>query len=214
MNKSMAVLGLGRFGMSVAKELASMGAEVLAVDSSEERTISISDTVTCAVNADIRDASVMKSLGISNMDAVVVAMAHDLEASIVSVLLSKDLGVPYVVAKAKDEVMGNILKKIGADKVVYPEKETGERLAKTIMSSDFLDFLDLSETISLVEMLPKASWVGKTLKELDLRKHYHLNVIAIKKNDEIMAMIDPDEPLRADTPLITTIAKKDLKRLI
>lgn len=214
MDKSFAVIGLGRYGASVALALMDAGAEVLAVDNNPENISEIADSVTRAVTADVSDPNVIKNLGISNMDAVIVAMSEELEASIMSVMVSKELGVPYVMAKAKDARMEDILKRVGADKVVYPEFESGLRTAHKLVSTSFLEFFDLSDNISMVEMMPKAAWVGHSLKELNLRHHYHINVIAIKSKNEIRAVLDPDAPLKEDEPLLITVEKKDLKKLL
>lgn len=214
MDKSFAVFGLGRFGASVALALADAGAEVMVVDNNPENISEISDQVTCAITADLTEPDVIKNLGISNMDAVLVAMSQDLEASIMCVMVSKELGVPFVLAKAKDVRMGDILTRIGADKIIYPEFETGIRTARKLISSDFLEFFDLSEKMSMIEMLPKESWVGHSLKELNLRQKYNINVIAVKHNNEISAVLDPDEPLKKDSPLLITVEKKNLKKLI
>jgi trk system potassium uptake protein TrkA len=214
MDKSFAVIGVGRFGSSVALSLMESGAEVLIVDNNAERVNDLADRVTCAITADVSDPEAMKNLGLSNMDAVVVAMAQELEASIMSVMLAKEQGVPVVIAKARNTRMGDILQRVGADRIVYPEFESGIRTAKKLISSDFLEFFDLSENISLVEMLPKPSWVGHTLKELNLRRKYNVNVIAIKSNQEIVETVNPDEPLKAENPILVTVDKKNLKKLL
>lgn len=214
MDKSFAVIGVGRFGSSVALSLMESGAEVLIVDNNAERVNDLADRVTCAITADVSDPEAMKNLGLSNMDAVVVAMAQELEASIMSVMLAKEQGVPVVIAKARNARMGDILQRVGADRIVYPEFESGIRTAKKLISSDFLEFFDLSENISLVEMLPKPSWVGHTLKELNLRRKYNVNVIAIKSNQEIVGTVNPDEPLKAENPILVTVDKKNLKKLL
>lgn len=214
MNKSFAVLGLGRFGKSIAMELCNLGADVMVIDRDEEKINNIADYVTCAINVDICDTDALRNAGISNMDVVVVAMADYLEPSIMSVMTAKDLGVPLVIAKARDEVTRDILDKIGADSVVFPERDSGIRLSRRLMSSDFLEFFELSDTVSLVELLPKQEWIGKSLMELNLRKEYKINVIAIKEHDDIKVVMDPEEPLKADCPLLVTIKKSDLKRLM
>ncbi len=213
MVKSFAVFGLGRFGRSVAVSLMETGADVMAIDRDESIIADIADEVTYAVAADVSDMATLKSLGIANMDAVIVAMGHDLEASIMSVMSTKELGVPYVLAKARDERMGDILKKVGADKVVYPEKETGSRIARKLVSSGILEFFDLSGDIYLVEIVPKDEWVGKTLIELGLRKKYNINVIGIKKDNVLTNMLDPNEPLVKDNTMLITIDKKNLNKL-
>lgn len=214
MQKSFAVIGLGRFGSSVARQLYNDGADVMAIDNNEEEVNRIADSVTVAVAMDVTDTDALKNAGISNMDAVIVSMADSLEPSIMCVMAAKDLEVPFVVAKARDEISGEIFKKVGADLVLYPEKSSGIRLAHKLMSTDFLDFFDLSDTVSLIELLPKKEWVGKSLKELNLRKEYKINVIAIKENNNVNVVMDPDEPIKEDCPLLITVKKSDIKRLM
>ena len=211
--KSIAVFGLGRFGMSLAENLYHYGVDVLAVDKYEKIIDSISDRVTYAVAAELSDPSAIKELGIGQMDTVVVAMGTDLEASIISVMVAKEEGVPMVIAKAANERMGVILKKVGADKIIYPEKEGGARTAKILMSDNFLEFFDIDDNLCLVEMHPKKEWIGKSLRELNLRDEYKLNVVAVKDASEMRSFIDPDRPLEDDTDLLVVIEKKDLKSL-
>ncbi len=214
MKKSFAVIGLGRFGRSIALELYRLGADVMVIDKDEEKINRLSDYVTCAINVDVCDTDALTNVGLSNMDAVIVAMSDYLEPSVMSVITAKDLGVPLVIAKARDELTGSIFDKVGADKVVYPEKESGMRLSRKLLSTDFLEFFELSDTVSLIELLPRKEWVGKSLKELNLRKEYRINVIAIKDNEDINVVMDPDEPLKEDCPLVITIKKSDMKRLM
>ncbi len=211
--KTVAVLGLGRFGRSVAEALMEGGAEVMAVDSDPELVEELSDKVTYAMIADLRDMEDIKSLGISNMDVVVVAMAESLEASIMSIMTAKELGVPKVIAKAANKATADIFRKVGADSIIFPEDETGKRTAHTILSSTFLEFFDVSDSLCIIEMLPKDSWVGKSLKELDLRRKYGANVIAVKEQGETTPVFDPDRPLSKDTPILVLVNKKDVKRL-
>ena len=181
-NKSYAVFGLGRYGIAVAKELVNNGADVLAVDIDEDIVNSaVADIPFCRC-ADITDPEVIKQLGISNVDVVIVAMANNLEASVMSVILCKEAGVKMVIAKCADEMQGKILCKVGADKVVYPENESGVRLAKNLLSAGMVDLIDLSDDISVIEIPVREKWVGKTLIELDLRKKYAINIIAIRKS--------------------------------
>ena len=201
MNKSIAVIGLGRYGKSIATELYKNGADVLAIDGNPEFVNEIADGVTCAMSLDVCDMDALREAGISNMDAVVVAMADSLDSSIMCVMSAKELGVPKVIAKAKDEMMEKILKRVGADQVVFPEKESGIRLSHK-----------LTDSTSLVEILPRAEWVGKNLRELNLRKEYKINVVAVIQNDEFNIAMDPDTPLKADEPLLIIMKKSDLKR--
>lgn len=212
MNKSIAVIGLGRFGESIATELYRSGADVMVIDNNNEKINEIADHVTCAMNVDVCDIEALRDAGLSNMDVVVVAMSERLEPSIMSVMSAKELGVPMVVAKAKDEMMGSILSRIGADRVVYPEKESGIRLSHKILAEHFVDYFDLSDSTSLVEIMPKTEWIGKTLRQLNLRKEYKVNVVAVIQGDEFNIAMDPDEPLKEGEPLLLIMKKRDLKR--
>ncbi len=213
MNKSFAVLGLGKFGMSLAKALSDNGAEVLVADENEELVNQIADSVTCALTADLTDAAAIKGFGISNMDVVVVCMAQNLEASIMCVMVAKECGVKYVMAKASSERAGIILKKIGADEIIFPENETGIRMAKKLTSDNFLEFFEISDNLALVEMRPKDSWIGKSLKELNLRHDYNLNVVAVSIDHSTKGSIDPEKPIEKDQSLLIVIDKKDLKKI-
>ncbi len=214
MDKSFAVFGLGKFGRSVATELANAGADVLAVDINKERVHALADIATCAVAADIRDTEAMESLGISNMDAVVVAITRSLDASILATIFAKESGVPYVIAKSQDETHSKILKKVGADKVVRPELKTGIRTARHLVTGNILDFVELSETIKMLEINIKPEWAGYTLRGLDLRSKEHINVIALRKNGELVVNPDPDSVLSPDLSMLVTVEKKYIHKLM
>lgn len=212
-NKSYAVFGLGRYGIAVAKELVNNGADVLAVDIDEDIVNSaVADIPFCRC-ADITDPEVIKQLGISNVDVVVIAMANNLEASVMSVILCKEAGVKMVIAKCADEMQGKILCKVGADKVVYPENESGVRLAKNLLSAGMVDLIDLSEDISVIEIPVKEKWVGKTLVELDLRKKYAINIIAIRNGEDILVNVDPNVQLSKEMQLVVIINKTNINKL-
>ena len=212
-NKSYAVFGLGRYGIAVAKELVNNGADVLAVDIDEDIVNSaVADIPFCRC-ADITDPEVIKQLGISNVDVVVIAMANNLEASVMSVILCKEAGVKMVIAKCADEMQGKILCKVGADKVVYPENESGVRLAKNLLSAGMVDLIDLSEDISVIEIPVKEKWVGKTLIELDLRKKYAINIIAIRNGEDILINVDPNVQLSKEMQLVVIINKTNINKL-
>ena len=212
-NKSYAVFGLGRYGIAVAKELVNNGADVLAVDIDEDIVNSaVADIPFCRC-ADITDPEVIKQLGISNVDVVVIAMANNLEASVMSVILCKEAGVKMVIAKCADEMQGKILCKVGADKVVYPESESGVRLAKNLLSAGMVDLIDLSEDISVIEIPVREKWVGKTLVELDLRKKYAINIIAIRNGEDILVNIDPNVQLSNEMQLVVIINKTNINKL-
>lgn len=212
-NKSYAVFGLGRYGIAVAKELVNNGADVLAVDIDEDIVNSaVADIPFCRC-ADITDPEVIKQLGISNVDVVIVAMANNLEASVMSVILCKEAGVKMVIAKCADEMQGKILCKVGADKVVYPEKESGVRLAKNLLSAGMVDLIDLSDDISVIEIPVREKWVGKTLIELDLRKKYAINIIAIRNGEDILVNVDPSVQLSNEMQLVVIINKTNINKL-
>ena len=212
-NKSYAVFGLGRYGIAVAKELVNNGADVLAVDIDEDIVNSaVADIPFCRC-ADITDPEVIKQLGISNVDVVVIAMANNLEASVMSVILCKEAGVNMVIAKCADEMQGKILCKVGADKVVYPENESGVRLAKNLLSAGMVDLIDLSEDISVIEIPVREKWVGKTLIELDLRKKYAINIIAIRNGQDILVNVDPNVQLSKEMQLVVIINKTNINKL-
>lgn len=212
--KSFAILGLGKFGRSIALELSKAGAEVLAVDTNEERVQDMAAFITYAVTADICDTMAMDALGISNMDAVIVAITNSLDASVMGTIYAKEAGVPFVLAKAKDEIHSRILEKVGADRVVIPEKSTGIRIARNIISGNFIDFIELSANIRMIEIAIRPNWIHHSLKELNLRKKYNINVIAIRQNGEIAITPDPDMILTPDISLLIIADKKDLPKLI
>ena len=163
-NKEFVVFGLGRFGTSVAITLAESGCEVLVVDDNEDKINEIAPFVTHAVRAHITDGDTLRTLGIKNFDGAVVAIGEDLEASVMTTILVKELGIPYILAKAQSEIQAKILKKVGADMVVFPEKETGVRIANNLIMGNFFDAVELSSTFSLIECDPLKDWIGKSLK--------------------------------------------------
>ncbi len=212
-NKTYAVLGLGRYGRAVAKELVNSGAEVLAVDVDSDRVDSAIDTIPICKCADITEPETIRRLGISNIDVVIVAMASNLEASVMAVTLCKVAGVPTVIVKCGDEMHQKILSRVGADRVIFPEKESGTRLAKNLLSSGFAEMIELSDEVSMVELGVKDEWVGKTLIELSLRKKYSINVVAIRNGDKINTTPDPTMPLEKGMELIVIANTAKLKKL-
>lgn len=214
--QSFAVIGLGKFGSNVAMELSAAGAHVLAIDIDEKRVADIADYVTYAVRADVCDSKAIASLGISNMDAVIVAVTGSLDASIMATILAKEAGVPLVIAKAKEELHAKILKKTGADRVIVPERESGIRVAHNILAGNFLEFVELSEKIRMVEVEVKPEWEGKTLRELKLRNKYQANVIAMRESagSEAVINIDPDMKLQAGMSLWLVLDKNKMDMLM
>ena len=213
LNKTYAVFGLGRYGYSVAKELVNCGVDVISVDSNEQIVNTLANELPFCKCADTTDIEVLKRLGITTVDTVIVAMAGNIEASVMTVMLCKELGVPNVIAKSSSEMHYKILTKVGADKVVFPEKESGVRLAKNLLSSGFVDMIELNTEISMIELDVKKDWIGKNLLELNLRKKYSLNVVAIKENNNIDINVDPSLPLHNEMKLIVVGNKNKLTKL-
>lgn len=213
MNKTYAVLGLGRYGRAVAEELNNNGVEVLAVDIDQNNVNNAIETIPVCKCADITEPETMKRLGISNIDVVIIAMASNLEASVMATTLCKEAGVPMVIVKCGNEMHQKILSRVGADKVIFPEKESGSRLAKNLLTSGFLEMMELSDEVSMVEIDVRDEWAGKTLIDLNLRKKYTINVVAIKNANEINTTVDPALPLEKGMKLIVIANTSKLKKL-
>lgn len=210
-NKTYAVFGLGRYGLSVATELIARGAQVIAVDTDADTVNAAAAFIPLCKCADITDPEVMEQLDISSVDVAVIAMASNLEASVMATVLCKEAGVPLVIAKCADEIHRKILLKVGADKTLIPEQESGKRLARNLLSCGFVDIVDLSDNISMVEIAVKPEWAGKSLVELNLRNKYAMNIVAIKEGDNISIEINPTAPLSASATLIVIGNPKKLK---
>ena len=208
-NKTYAVFGLGRYGLAVARELVANGKEVIAVDMSQRIVNDVAAYLPVCKCADVTDAEVISRLGIGNIDTVIICMAGNLEASVMAVTLCKEAGVNTVIAKCANEMHQKILLRVGADQVVFPENESGIRLAKNLLSSGFIDMISLSKDVSMVEIDVRSEWIGKNLIELNLRKKYGFNVVALKKGEKVNVNINPEQVLDANTTLIviTDVAK-------
>lgn len=211
--KQYAIIGMGRFGSSVARTLYSLGHDVLAIDRDEEQIERISDYVTHAVQGDATDESVLQALGLGDFDVAVVTIGGDLQSSILICLLCKEMGVRTVVAKAQNELHARVLRKIGVDKVVFPERDMGMRLAHSLVSSNILDYIELSPDYSLMELSAPASWEGKSLKDLDMRVQYGVNVMAIRHDDNINISPRGDDVIAAGDALVIIGANEDIRRL-
>ena len=211
--KSYAVFGLGRYGIAVAKELVSNGAEVLAVDIDEEIVNEAVTEIPICKCADVTDPEVLKQLGISDIDVVIISMATNLEASVMATMLCKEMGVKTVIAKCASEMNCKILSKVGADKVVFPENESGIRLAKNLLSSGFVDILEISNNVSMVELDVRPEWENKNLLELDLRKKYSINIVSIIDDGNATVNIDPQKPLKKNMRLIVIADTAKLRKL-
>lgn len=213
--KQFVVIGIGRFGSALAQRLYELGHEVLAIDSDEEEIQKVSDKVTHAVTADASDENVLRSLGVRNFDVGIVSIGSDIQSSIIITLMLKDMGVKYVVAKAQNDLHAKVLYKIGADRVVFPERDMGERVAHNLIATNILEFIELSPEFSIIEFSIPHAWVGKNLRDLNLRVKYGVNVVALKnaKTELINAAPKADDALTEDTVLVVIGDNDDLKRL-
>lgn len=214
--KQFLVVGLGRFGSSVARTLSEKGYDVMAIDKDEELIQDLSNIVTHAVQANATDEDALKALGVGNFDVAVVSIGADVHSNILATLILKELGVPYVVVKAQNELHGKVLKKVGADKVVYPERDMGVRIALNLISSNVLDFIEFAPDYSIMEIIPPGRMLDKSLAELQLRSRFGVNVLAInRKNGEKKVIISPsaEEKILEGDRLVVMGANKQLDRL-
>jgi len=211
--KSYAVFGLGRYGRAVAGALVENGMEVLAVDAEQRIVNDAAAYLPICKCADVTDPEVIARLGIGNFDVAVICTASNFEASVMAVTLCKEAGVKKVIAKCANEMQRKILSRVGADEVVFPEHESGIRLAKNMLSSGFIDMISLSKDVSMVEIEVKQEWTGKNLIQLDLRKKYGINVVAVKQGEDVDVTIDPQQALEADMTLIVIANTAKLKHL-
>ncbi|MFU0781537.1 MAG: TrkA-N domain protein [Thermoanaerobacterium thermosaccharolyticum] len=211
--KQFVVIGLGRFGSSVAKTLYSLGCDVLAIDSSEELVQNISDSVTRAVQADATDEKVLRSLGVRNFDVAIIGTGTDIQTSLMVTLMVKELGVKTVIAKALNELHAKVLLKVGADRVIFPEKEAGIKLAHSLASSNILDFIELSPEYNIVEIIALRDWIGKTLDELKLRQRFGLNIIAIKRENNIKITPSADDIIMEGDNLFAIASTDSINKL-
>ena len=212
--KQFAVLGVGRFGQATARKLSQMGHDVLAVDRNEEAVDTVADEVTHAVIADITDEDAMGDLGLSNFDAVIVTLGHDLQASVLAVVLAKEAGAKYVIAKAMDDLQVKILEKIGADRIVMPERDMGVRLAQRLAAKNVTDFMELSDDYVFTELKLPEKWAGKNLRQLDVRARYGANVVAVRSAEgKLNVSPAADDPLQSGDFLIMLAPKTMLEKL-
>ncbi|RFU71258.1 TrkA family potassium uptake protein [Peribacillus saganii] len=205
-----AVIGLGRFGISVAQRLHEAGQEVLGIDINEERVEEAESFVTHAVIADTTEEDALKSVGISNFDRVIVAIGNDMQSSILTVLLLKELGVKKVIAKALDKHHGKVLEKVGADWVIYPEKDMGERVANQLLSPNMLNYIELSHEYNIEEILIPESMAENSLRELDIRAKYNVSAIAVVRDGNVIISPSPNEIIHKGDMLVLIGSREDL----
>ena len=212
-NQTYAVFGLGRYGSAVAKELADDGADVLVVDKDEALVNAFASRVPVCKCADVTDAEALKQLGISHVDVVIVAFGSHLEASVLTIMLCKEAGVKTIIAKCDNEMHGKILDRVGADKIIFPEYESGVRLAKNLLSRGFMDIIELSKDVSMLELDVRPEWVGKTIQDVNFRKKYQINIVAICEGKNVSTNINPDTVLKKDMTMIVIANPQKLAKL-
>ena len=201
--KSYVVIGLGRFGAELATRLYACGEEVMAIDTNGQLVDKIADRVTRAVAADARDIDVLEKLGVENFDRAVVAVGSDLASSSLMTMNLKSLNVPFILCKAHDDTYRAILEKLGADRVIIPEREVADKLALGLTHAGIMEYIELSQEFGVVEMEPIPEWVGKTIREMELRTRYGLNVIAVRNHENAIKIPpDIDTPIEADVIMV------------
>lgn len=212
-SKQFLVFGLGRFGTSLAQALCRLGQEVLAVDANEDLVDNVAPHVTQAVQLDATDEAALASLGVGNFDAAIVSIGQNMRDSILVCVLLKEMGVPYLVAKANDDLHAKVLQKVGVDRVVFPERDMGVRLARSIITPTVLELMDLSDDYQIIEIIVPRAWVGQSLLGLNVRRKYGVNVLAIHRNETFMASPSPDITFQEDDTLLVMGKKADIDRL-
>ncbi|TRZ38867.1 TrkA family potassium uptake protein [Niallia circulans] len=212
MKKEFAVIGLGRFGGSICKELMELGMEVMVIDKNEERVNEYANIVSHAVVGNSVDENVLKSLGIRNFEHVIVAIGDDIQASILTTLILKEMGVNNITVKAQNDYHEKVLKKIGADSIIHPERDMGKRIAHNIVSNNVLDYLELSDEHSIVEIKASSRLAGRTMVDLDIRARYGITIVAIKRVNDIIVSPQANEPIEENDILIVIGADSDINR--
>ncbi|MBN2899266.1 MAG: TrkA family potassium uptake protein [Clostridia bacterium] len=213
MKRQFCIIGCGRFGATVANKLTELGCEVMVIDTNEETIQNIANDVTYAVQADATDENSLKSIGVRNFDVVVISIGENIQSSILVTLMVKELGVRHIVAKAQNELHGKVLSKIGANRIVYPEKEMGIRIAKNLVSDNILDYIELAPDYSIMEVLALDEWIGKNLVEINMRAKYGVNVMAIKHGTEINIAVTADITIKEGDILVVIGHNDDLKKI-
>ena len=212
-HKEFVVIGMGQFGSSVAKTLANAGATVMAVDKDEEYLEKVASYVTHAVCADVSNPEAMKQLGIQNYDGAIVGIGDDLESSVLVTLQLKEMGVSFVMAKAVTDLGGRILQKVGADKVIFPDREIGIRIGNEIMNGNYFEAIEVSEEYSIVDLTVPHAWIGKTLRDINIRSQYGVNVIGIRGIDKVNINPEADYKLQEQDILIVLGHNGEIQKL-
>ncbi len=210
--KQYVVLGMGRFGISVARTLYSLGHDVLGIDKDEEIVQGLSNELTHIVAADVLDEDIYKTLGLRNFDVAVVAV-RDLEPSVMCTLMLKECGIPFIIAKASTSLHGRMLDKIGADKVIYPERDMGIRVGHNLADSNIVDYIELVDNLSIMEIGTPKIMVGKSLSEVELRRLYNVTVVALRRNGQILVNPDPNDKIKEGDIMVILGTRDSVKAL-
>ena len=213
MDRQFAVLGLGRFGTSLVKTLSRKGYDVLACDHNQHLVQYISSYATHAVQADVTDENDMRQIGIGNFEVVIIGIGSDFEASLMATMITKEMGVPYVMTKARDLRQKKILESVGANRVVLPEMEMGERIANNLITTNVFDFINISDDYGILEIKPRPKWIGRTIRQSNIRAETHLNVVALKREHQFIVSPKPDEHILDGDILVVVGATRDFQRL-
>lgn len=211
--KSYVVIGCGRFGSALAKTLYGLGHDVLAIDQNMDIVQEIADSVTQSVQVDATDENALLSLGLRNYDVAIISMSSDFQTSIITSLILKEMGLSHIICKAKNELQAKAFYKIGADKVVFPERDMGIRLAHNLVSKNVMEFIELDPKYSIIEVIVPKKWTGKTIADLHLRKQYEVNVVAIKRGKEVNVSPASTDRLQAEDLLVVIGEAKKLNSL-
>ncbi|MFZ5946001.1 MAG: potassium channel family protein [Bacillota bacterium] len=209
MYKQFVVIGLGRFGASVAKTLSALGYEVLGIDISECKVQSLVNDITHAVQADAKEEETLKALGVRNFDVAIVAIGNDIESNILITVMLKEMGLKHVVTKAQNNLHGKVLERIGADKIIYPEKDMGVRVAHNLVTSNVMDYIELSPEYGVIEIISPTSFANKSLGELNLRAKYGISVMAIKKRGENIIVAPGADATIEENDILIIVSRND-----
>lgn len=207
-NSNFAVLGLGRFGVSIIETLSEYDVNILACDRDETKLQSVLDSATHVVQADLSDESALEKLGLGNFDVVILAMGEDFEASQIATMIAKENGARHVVVKARSERQKKILMSVGADEVILPEHEMGAKLARKLMGSNIMDILNDSQYYTITEMKPLPGWIGKTVRQADIRRKHDITILAIRRGERLSMQVSPDRVIEAEDVLLVLNEKK------
>ncbi|RCW47744.1 MULTISPECIES: TrkA family potassium uptake protein [unclassified Halanaerobium] len=211
--KQFIVIGLGRFGSSVATTLSENGYDVLAIDSNQDKVQAITDKVTHAVRADATDENTLKALGVGNFDVAVVSIGDNISANVLCTLILKELLVPYVIVKSPHSLHGKVLTKVGADRVVYPERDMGSRIAHNLISSNVLDYIEFAPEYGVLEIVPIENMVGKTLKEIGFRSKFNVNVMAIKRGEDLLVSPGAEDKINEGDRIVLMGKNNSLEKI-